>query len=733
MPIPQTCPGCGAAVSAVNADRGKCGWCGHPLEEVVELGEPDETPDPAPPAVPVAAPAEKAVPPASDVTLFDLTLVAVPEPAPAPKPARRQDTPTRPSRPGPPERPRPAAVRTRRQQVWSATRHEEDDDEEPRRRPEKKGGGKTVLIVGLVLAVLLVSCVGFGALGYWLYERSPDRVETPQTAREVVGARPAAQPTAPDRAKKPAWEKEWAALPAPDGFSVRLPVGAVGGPRTVTVDGEPLHGFRYAVEEGVVEYRVEWYDLPAELTLAPAGFVLKHRPTETPPAKYQSGPRFVPFAGGTAAELTFAGTAGQQETIRAVRYGPRVLMFAVRHDPGRLSAFAGLVPAEKQKEFFDSVRISYSPATPPPQAVFLKKKEQPPVTPPAAQPAVTLTSKATVFPHTASLLLKDGGLLAFARRGTSWLVHWYDVPSFRHAGQAVLPKPVSLAAVDEKAGRLYVATFAPGAGPDPRERLDAVGDVLAFDLTAVRSDSPAGTGLTPVGTFNLGAKVTALELAPDGKALYVVATYPPEGLPAKPKTKLLKLALPALTSAGEIELPVPVRGARLSPDGKHLFAFEHPFNLVGQPVFGTGATADVRVVDVAGWKMGRAVPVPGLVSDLRFVGDDRAVAVVITTNRPKLYALSAAGDPKDVTPTGGLKSLQAGYLGFSAGRLVTSARIPGTTGAEVLAVGPTGPPTSLGSESALGSAMLSGPVTVTPDGRYVVFASGSVAEVGGGK
>src|SRR5437763_16188240 len=102
----------------------------------------------------------------------------------------------------------------------------------------------------------------------------------------------------------------------------------------------------------------------------------------------------------------------------------------------------------------------------------------------------------------------------------------------------MLPKPVSLTVADEKAGRLYLATSAPGPGLDPRERLDATGDVLAFDLAAVRSDSPPEAGLTPVGTFALGTKVTALELAPDGKMLYAAVIYPPDGQPAKPKTKL---------------------------------------------------------------------------------------------------------------------------------------------------------------------------------------------------
>ena len=228
---------------------------------------------------------------------------------------------------------------------------------------------------------------------------------------------------------------------------------------------------------------------------------------------------------------------------------------------------------------------------------------------------------------------------------------------------------------------------------------------------------PPEAGLTPVGTFALGAKVTALELAPDGKTLYAVAVYPAERLPARPKMKLLKLALPALTLTGELDLSATVLGARLSPDGKYLFAFDHPFSAAGLPVFGTGTTADVRVIDVAGWKPVRTVPVPGLASDLRFVADDRAVVIVTTANRPKLYSVGVTGEPTDVTPTGGLKSLQAGYLGWSEGRLVTSTRIPGTTGAEVLALKPGGPAASLAFESMLNSATLSGPVTLTPDGQ----------------
>ena len=55
---------------------------------------------------------------------------------------------------------------------------------------------------------------------------------------------------------------------------------------------------------------------------------------------------------------------------------------------------------------------------------------------------------------------------------------------------------------------------------------------------------------------------------------------------------------------------------------------------------------------------------------VRFVGPDRAIAVVVTANRPRLAEVTATGTVTDVTPAVGLKSLQAGYLGWSPGRPV---------------------------------------------------------------
>jgi hypothetical protein len=141
----------------------------------------------------------------------------------------------------------------------------------------------------------------------------------------------------------------------------------------------------------------------------------------------------------------------------------------------------------------------------------------------------------------------------------------------------------------------------------------------------------------------------------------------------------------------------------------------------------------LRALDTDTMKVRFSAAAPGLVSDVRFVAADRAVAVAVTANRPRLVEVAAGATVVDVTPPGGLKSLQAGYLGYAGGRLVTSTRIPGTTGAEVLAPKPGTAAASLAYEAMLGSATLSGPVTVTPDGRFVVFASGLAAEIKGGE
>lgn len=585
-----------------------------------------------------------------------------------------------------------------------------------------------MLIVGAVLGVLLLGCGGVTALGYWLVAR-PSGVAGPETARVEPTWPPPAGRTKESLKTSPNWERVWTNLLQAQGFSVRLPIGATGGPRTVVIDGAPVTGHRYTVEEGGIGYRVEWYDWPAGRTAGPDEFERKLREVDRRQAVSMRS-YLIHWDGSSAFEMVFESPAGETETARVRKVNERVYLFGVKHHPARVGEFPGLDPAAKRKAFFDSVRV-IAGASPPAVTKTPNVKESPAVEP----PTTSLARAATVSPHTTSLVLpKAREVLTFAPKGRLGLLHRYELPSFRQVKTVVLAKPVSLAIADEAAGRLYVATFTPASDADPRERLDAVGDVAAFDLAPLRNEVPQPGPLEPVATHSLGAKVTALDLTQDGRFLYAVVIEPAGGAPAKFRSKLVKLATPTLTKLAEQEMPAPILGARLFPDGKTMLAFEHPFTAAGQPVFGTAVSGTVRGVDVDTLKELFRIVVPaGLVSDVQFVGPGRAVAVVVTANRPRLVEVTTAGTVTDVTPAGGLKSLQAGYLGEASGRLVTSTRIPGTTGAEVLAVIPGSKPEPRAFEPLLAGATMSGRVTLTPDGRFAVFASGAVAEITDGK
>jgi hypothetical protein len=315
--------------------------------------------------------------------------------------------------------------------------------------------------------------------------------------------------------------------------------------------------------------------------------------------------------------------------------------------------------------------------------------------------------------------------------GPGFAVKWYSVPDFKLLGSRTLPRPVLHAAVNETSGRLFVATVNRGpSGFDAREQLHSVGDVQAYDLAQVLA-ADSKDELKPVASFKADARLSDLELSPDGSLLYTsTATHPGPG--KKPTARLLKLDASKLTMVAELELEAPVLGVRLSPDGKTLLALEHPFNAFGVPAFGRAINGEVLIADAGAMKRIRRVPVQGLPADVRFLDNQRALAVVVFGLRPRLFEVTLTGNATDVTPPNGLRAPQAGFLGVAppAKRIVTSARIPGTTGTEVfeMAAG-SEPPRSLAAADILPNALFAGPVVLTPDGRFAIYGTGAVLDL----
>ncbi len=170
-----------------------------------------------------------------------------------------------------------------------------------------------------------------------------------------------------------------------------------------------------------------------------------------------------------------------------------------------------------------------------------------------------LTSAVFAPRHKAVLTLNEKGQL---------LVYTY--PGFKLAGKYRLAAGAHRSALDEAAGRLYVATYQqpPGAiHPDDLKRQVGVGDIQAYDLKAVLADPrPDDASLTPAATIAVGGQITHLLPAPDGKRLYYLDVKEP----AKPRLGVID------TAAGRESRTIPVAANTevicLAPRGDVLYA-----------------------------------------------------------------------------------------------------------------------------------------------------------------
>jgi hypothetical protein len=230
---------------------------------------------------------------------------------------------------------------------------EEDDLREPH---ESKGSGKLLWVILGIVALLSVA--GIAGAGYVIYHYYDGRSGTDAVSNTTSPVGWPTKPAEPAPAP-PTWERGRSPLLQAQGFQVIVPIGASGGPRRVTVDGENLIGARYSVAEGGIDYRVEWYDLPAELTLTAGAFARKVRELE-PPATVINGPATMTLGGRTAEELIVRSQPNTRETIRAVRVGPRVIIFTAAVDSARMGAFPGINPDERLKSSFESAARTWA-------------------------------------------------------------------------------------------------------------------------------------------------------------------------------------------------------------------------------------------------------------------------------------------------------------------------------------------------------------------------------------
>jgi len=780
MAIALTCPSCQSAVSATEAKRGSVVRCTICHAEVPVPGVvPRAMPAMAIPALAVPAPAAaKSVPVAArpavaSPAVAELALARPAVAAPAPKKSSRFDDE---------EKPRPRH-RSRDDD------DEYDDNEDYRDKPKKKSSGLVLWLCVLGGVFFLgAACVGlvvyrmnkmadeFAAEDQYTEEElgdgdfNDDDEEAPQPGRRPsrwpkrgnqtpstetpVDPNPAPPTFRPGEATPPPtttapvrndWEKPWKPLPRVEGFEALMPDGVASIPKSPSLhDGERILVTFHTADEAGVKYGVQWFDAPEEFP-DPDEYVAIIRAKW----KIESGTKPATVGTTLANQVVYSNpTTREFETTRATKVGPRIFLFTVAHNPERVAEFAGLDIASKQRQFFDSVRITANPLAKAPLSTKVKPSAptttvDPSVAPPLQTPGTIVPGP---IPGATGGIVLVGQIERFvtgiylAERKELWtcdakspapnssgVLRRYSGGSLKLLATVELPGPVTHAVVDEAAGKLYAAVVTRGGGFDYPERLTATAELHAYEVKAIVAD--AAGPLKPTAIARPEGKITGLVVAKTGKQVFATTVLQ---TPTKTKTRLVKFSAPSLADLNDaLDLPQPVAVLRLAPEGKRMIAAQAQYNPFGNPVRGFNAQTSAFLIDVASWKIAATATMPGVATDVQFVDDARAIALVPGGGQQaRLLAIDTKGSTTDITPPA---------PGFRAPGLAFAAMIPESerailsagagSGVEVLDLA-AAKARPLGHVSIVPRLLLSGaPILADREAKVVVFTSGAVLNV----
>jgi hypothetical protein len=667
-----------------------------------------------------------------------------------------------------------------------STRRDDDDDDDVDREPRKSPVGVLVLVslLGLLIVggltagiIILVRNAGSGDStdgskpsskdGYF----EPKQLWDPKNDAGQPAPVPAFNPPVPVFQPPvniappiPAKEPDWVPVENADGFEAKVP-------GTMTVrDGFPLmrtgrmyiRGKTYSMFPpasvfGVahISVQIDYVDIPTEFTFDTEKVLREMTHLRTGPAVVAK------LSDRDAMEVseTFGGVS--TKTARGVKVGPR--FFFVKCDT---SNHGNRFPKSEEyaKKVFDSFKITYDEKTPAPAPVDAFGRPVPagepapgsPFVPPAVAPATAGSANAPYVvarlqPFWAAVFLPDknemltvGPRLSanFGRGGG--VLRRYALPGFQLKASYPMPRAATRAAYDVATSTLYCTTLT-GTRPDTTihdgERVVAFGDVEAFDLGPVfKGTASEKDDLKPAFTVPFSnAKLTGLDLSPDGKWLYTVRTTQ-LGSPTKPrgwKASLVRIDVSQRKVLDPIDLPAPVLGMKLSSDGQTIYLAEIQLSDFGGEILGAGLAGKVDAVDVAGWRVKHNVVMIAPVQDLSLTKDgSRLVCGVLARSGPAVASAAATG-AEGAFGFGPLDSARvAGYVGVTGTgkRLVAAARQ--AEGVDVYEVTNLSQPDGLkllarGKEAAGTSARtpLVGHFYLSPDGRYAAFQVGAVIDV----
>lgn len=682
----------------------------------------------------------------------------------------------------PAELPKPPKI-SRPKSEEKATSDNDDDDDLPRRRGKGKDGKKksttgTALLIMLGIAfIFVIGMGGLGAVAYRLFNGSDDssQASAPTTSNFVPTPPPAPQgfnakapitkaappapipqppifnPPAPAVPARPFWQRDWEQVNQADGFDALMPSRARRTLQSISIDDERLRGYRFESEEGGMRYRVITVDVPNEMNLTPDQIFRKLPTTFGTP---NPGSKPITFAGHPAVEIEGRSFIGETEITRVLKVGPRVFAFTVCEDANVVRNSTGLDSVAQRNRFFDSVKLNFNPNTPAPPSTKRKTQLPPPIAPPMPNPNPAppmnppQPSPDTVLPGAMGPLKVAGKIapfnaavrvpgknevITFSLRGSGKTARGslqrYSGADFKLLGTYNLVAPVSMAIIDEKNGRLFAATVTRDLLGNDLQRLTTAGDIQIYDLKKLTSNGYTDqSDVAPTSTISLGEKVTGMQLGIDGSALYVTAVNAaPFGTKGPNKTRIIQYD-PATTKMMQtLELPQPVISLRLSPNGKTLYACEFQYNFSGFPVSGGGNESKIQVIDAKMFKLKEPIAFPGPISDIAFVDETNAIALVSTQTGGKLYLVEGNGTISDVSPAGPLKNTGAGYMTTTAqGILVLSVRIG--AGTDMVAY-QGGMAKIVGSAAVMPGSLISGAVVLSPDDKLTAYGTGVVLDI----
>ena len=510
-------------------------------------------------------------------------------------------------------------------------------------------------------------------------------------------------------------EPAWGPMAKAIGFTALAPKGTTVADHRVGFGKDEIKGTEYKSEQDALTFQVFAYDLPAGKTIDK---VVSEQIRNHP---IIDGPTAITLDGFAGEEVTVKDFSKFPIVLRSFKAGNRVFLAKLTRRYGNLS---DMEYESNKARFFANFHIGAGAGG------VVDPGD------PALKPGVTgeLVKAGKVLPFWAAAVLpeKKELITVSIRDGNgvkpAGVLRRYGYPDFKLKASYQLAVPMNRIAVDEKAGRLYLAsvnvydkTFV------ERELSFAQGDVQIFDLNKITDGTLADLAdLKPLNTIPFGTRISAFEFSPKDKQLYVSAiTQTKVGTKQVFRGRLYKLDTEKQKLGDPIELPEAAWSMRLAADGGKLYVCGMPIAPGPVPAYA------IEVVDTATWKRSKTLTIPAAPVDVA-LARDRILTIATGKAEPELLGVNEVGDIAELTPRGEAMT-GARYLRTTSDgkRVLISGGGVGNNTATYLDVVLDTPPrlTRIAGGNVIDSINLGGHFILSPDDKYAIFNSGIVIDL----